>query len=153
MTAAPLSKTSNLRFAIPAVASFDASQSRTFRRESRSASRHSENDPRANLRFSLAGQMHSYEGAFDLWQGEGWVLAVDSSGSISSGYEGGRSNPALPIDVRCPPVTRRRFVVHSASVQPVGPSSSPAGSSIAQIYQHNSHPLPVSAETYENPAR
>lgn len=50
--------------------------------------RHSENDPRADLRFSLAGQMHSYEGAFDLWQGEGWVLAVDSSGSISSGYEG-----------------------------------------------------------------
>ena len=49
--------------------------------------RHSANDPSADLRFTLAGQVHSHHEAFDLWRGEGWLLAIDSSGRLSSTYE------------------------------------------------------------------
>jgi hypothetical protein len=50
--------------------------------------RHSANDPRADLRFALAGQVYSEHEAFDLWRGEGWVLAVSANGRVSSSYEG-----------------------------------------------------------------
>jgi hypothetical protein len=50
---------------------------------------HSANDLRPDLRFSLAGQVHSYQEPYiDLWRGERWMYTIDSNGGISSGYEG-----------------------------------------------------------------
>jgi hypothetical protein len=54
--------------------------------------RHSANDPSADLQFTLAGQVHSHHEAFDLWRGEGWLLAIDSSGRLLSTYESAGSD-------------------------------------------------------------
>ncbi|MEX2186277.1 MAG: hypothetical protein WD875_05770 [Pirellulales bacterium] len=44
-------------------------------------------NPTAKLRFRIGGKTFVYDEDFDLWAGEGWILAVDSHGAVSSLYE------------------------------------------------------------------
>jgi hypothetical protein len=61
--------------------------------------RHRANDLSARLTFTIGGRKFACsEPYIDLWTGEGWVYAIDSAGSVRSGYESAGPQQLLQVE-------------------------------------------------------
>ncbi len=50
--------------------------------------RHALNDSRLSLDFKMVGVVRHFDVRYiDLWKGEGWVLEIQSDGSVKQGYD------------------------------------------------------------------
>ncbi len=56
--------------------------------DSSAAIRHALDDSRLSLDFEMVGAARHFDAdCIDLWKGEGWVLEIQSDGSVKQGYD------------------------------------------------------------------